>query len=134
MTGLLIFVGRTPVYFFSKRQGAIETSTYGAEFVAMKTAVEEAMAIRYMLRCLGVKVESPTHIYGDNQGVIQNSTIPDSLLKKKNIALAFHKTREATAAGIVHPIKIKGDYNYADFLTKTLPQKRFNTLIGGVLY
>eukprot|EP00957_Ditylum_brightwellii_P070971 5393211-Ditylum_brightwellii.AAC.1 len=41
ITGLLIFVGRTPVMYFSKRQGAVETSTYGAEFMAMKTAVEE---------------------------------------------------------------------------------------------
>ena len=28
ITGLLIFVGSTPIYFLSKRQGAIATSTY----------------------------------------------------------------------------------------------------------
>ena len=56
MTGLLILVGRTPVYFMSKRQGAIATSTYGAEFCAMRTAVEEVIQlVRYMLRCLGVQ-------------------------------------------------------------------------------
>lgn len=49
ITGLIIFVGRTPVLYFSKRQGAIETSTYGAEFIAMKTAVEEVVSVRYML-------------------------------------------------------------------------------------
>ena len=43
ITGLLILVGRTPVYFMSKRQGAIATSTYGAELCAMKTAVEESV-------------------------------------------------------------------------------------------
>ena len=32
MTCLLILVGMTPVYFMSKRQGAIATSTYGAKF------------------------------------------------------------------------------------------------------
>ena len=53
ITGLLILVGRTPVFFMSKRQGAIETSTYGAEFCAMRTAVEEVQSVRYMLRCLG---------------------------------------------------------------------------------
>ena len=30
ITGLLILVGSTPIYFLSKRQGAIATSTYGA--------------------------------------------------------------------------------------------------------
>jgi len=49
-------VGRTLVFFMSKRQGAIETSTRGAEFCAMRTAVEEVQFVRYILRCLGVKV------------------------------------------------------------------------------
>jgi hypothetical protein len=118
ITGLLIFVGRTPVFYTSKRQGAIETLTYGAEFCGMKTAVEELIAVRYMLRCLGVKVEHASMICGDNLGVIQNATISESLLKKKHVAIAYHKTREAAAAGICHPIKMGGVNNFADTLTK----------------
>jgi hypothetical protein len=57
VTGIMIFVGRTPIFFSSKRQGAVETSTYGAEFCAFRHAAEETIAIRYMLRCMGVKVE-----------------------------------------------------------------------------
>jgi len=49
-TGLIIFVGRTPVFIMSRRQGAVATSTYGAELCAMRIAVEETIAIRYMLR------------------------------------------------------------------------------------
>ena len=98
------------MYFMSKRQGAIATSTYGAEFCAMRTAVEEVQAVRYMLCCLGVKIKHATLICGDNKGVIQNCTIPDSLLKKKHVAIAYHKTREAAAAGICHPIKIKSEH------------------------
>ena len=49
VTGIVIFIGRTPVYFSSKRQGAIETSTYGVEFCAMKSAVEEVISVWYML-------------------------------------------------------------------------------------
>ena len=56
ITGLIAFLGRTPVFYLSKQQGAIKTSTYGAEFCAMKTDVEETIEIRYMMRCLGVKV------------------------------------------------------------------------------
>jgi hypothetical protein len=64
ITGIVIFVGRTPVFFFSKRQGAISTSTYGAELCAMKTAVEELIAVRYMLGCLGVEVLHASLIFG----------------------------------------------------------------------
>ena len=130
ITGLLILVGRTPVYFMSKRQGAIATSTYGAEFCAMRTAVEEVQAVRYMLRCLGVRVKHASLICGDNKGVIQNCTMQDSLLKKKHVAIAYHKTRESAAAGIVHPIKISSQHNFADILTKAVTGKVFWTLYG----
>lgn len=50
--GMIIFVGRTPVFYSSKQQGAIKTSTYGAEFCAMRCAVKEVMAIQYMLWAL----------------------------------------------------------------------------------
>eukprot|EP00957_Ditylum_brightwellii_P057679 4373503-Ditylum_brightwellii.AAC.1 len=52
---LAIFIGRTPVMYQSKRQGAIETSIYGAEFMAIKVAGEDVMAVCYMLHCFGVK-------------------------------------------------------------------------------
>ena len=91
----------------------------------MRTAVEEVQSIRYMLRCLGVKVSYSSLLCGDNLGVIQNSTISDSLLKKKHIAISYHKTREAAAAGIVHPIKTDTKHNFSDMLTKPLGGKSF---------
>jgi hypothetical protein len=50
-------------------------------------------------------------VFGDNLGVIHNVTIKDSLLKKKHVAISYHKTRETTAAGITHPVKILGTRN-----------------------
>ena len=133
ITGILIFVGRTPVIYSSKRQGAIETSTYGAEFCAMKNAVEELIALRYMLRCLGVTVKHASLVCGDNMGVVQNATISESLLKKKHVAMSHHKTREAAAAGIAHPIEVGGDDNFADVLTEAQVLKCFCTLTGGFM-
>ena len=69
----------------------METSTYGAEFCAMRIAVEETIAIRYMLRSMGVRVAHASYLFGDNLGVVQNVTIKDSLLKKKHVA--SHITR-----------------------------------------
>ena len=134
VTGLIILVGRTPVMFQSKRQTAVATSTYKAEFAAMRTAVEETMAIRYSLRSLGVKVEMASYLMCDNLGVVQNSTIAESLLKKKHVAIAYHMVREATAASIVFPVKVHSHDNFADVLTKSLPQKDFVRLTGGLYY
>eukprot|EP00957_Ditylum_brightwellii_P208920 15359543-Ditylum_brightwellii.AAC.1 len=93
----------------SKQQSVVETSAYGAEFMAIKTAVEEVMALRYMLRCLGVKVTKPTQILGNNHSVVLNSTIPSSLLKNKHIDISYHMAREAMVAKIVHLVTTKGD-------------------------
>ena len=96
----------------------------------MRTAVKEVQSVRYMLRFLGVKVKHASLICGDNLGVIQNFTIPDILLKKKHIAIAYHRTRESAAAGICHPIKIKSEHNFADILTKPVTGKTFWALYG----
>jgi hypothetical protein len=134
VTGMIILLGRTPVFFSSKRQGAIETSTFGAEFCAMRIAVEEVIAIRYMMRCLEVKVENSSVLFGDNLGVVQNATMKESLLKKKHVAISYHKVREAAACGIVHPVKIDGKFNFADVCTKAQTNIVFHTLCGGVMY
>jgi hypothetical protein len=86
-----------------------------------------------MLCCLGERVTKPTHIVGDNRSVILNSTVPSSLLKKKHIAIAYHKTREAAVAGIVHPLKTKGDWNFTDVCTKSQTRKIHATLVGGMM-
>ena len=66
ITGLISYIGRTPIYWMAKRQGAIQTSTFGAEFCALKKAVEEAMTLRYYLRSMGVHVTKPSIIYAGN--------------------------------------------------------------------
>lgn len=70
ITGMIVMVGFTPIVVSSRRQGCIATSTYCAEFVAMRSAVEEAISIQYMLQCLGIPVTKPTKLYGDNKGSI----------------------------------------------------------------
>jgi hypothetical protein len=35
-TGILIFVNRAPIFWFSKRQNTVESSTFGSEYIAMR--------------------------------------------------------------------------------------------------
>ena len=129
LTGLLAYVGSTPVLWLSKRQGSIASSTYAAEFSALRTATEEAISLRYMLRCLGCNVPTdgscPTKIFGDNLAVIQSSQNPAADLSKKHVAISFHTVREAIAARIVEPYWLKGKYNLSDIMTKQIPKPEF---------
>jgi hypothetical protein len=49
ITGLFCFVGSTPVLWKSQRQASVQTSTFGAEFTALKKAVEQTITIRFYL-------------------------------------------------------------------------------------
>ena len=44
---------------------------------------------------LGVPIDGPTIMLGDNKSVIQNCSIPSSQLKKKYNAIAYHRVRES---------------------------------------
>ena len=133
ITGLISFIGRTPVYWAAKRQSAVQTATFGAEFVALKKAVEEAITLRYHLRSMGIAVSKPTAIYGDNLSAITNATIPSSALKKKYLALAYHFCREYFSAGIVDIRKIDGKDNYSDAMTKALVSNEFHGFMNEIM-
>ena len=51
-----------------------------------------------------------------------SSTNPDFELKKKHVAISFHKLRECTAAKIVNLIKVCKTDNRSDILTKGTPE------------
>ena len=133
LTGLISFVGRTPVTWCSKHQSAVEMSTYGAELMAMKRAMEEVVAIHYYLRSMGVKVSKPANVFGDNMSVLLSSTDPGSPLKKKHCALAYHFVQEHYAGCVVDIMKVDSKNNYADPFTKALPSNDFNGHIGGIM-
>ena len=88
-TGFIIFLNMAPIVWFSKKQSTIETSVFGAEFVAMKQGMECLRGLRYKLRMMGVAVSGPSYIYGDNMSVIHNTQRPESMLKKKQILFAI---------------------------------------------
>jgi hypothetical protein len=48
ITGIINFVGSTPIFWDSKRQNCVQTSTFGAEFTALKQPVEKVVMICYI--------------------------------------------------------------------------------------
>jgi hypothetical protein len=118
-TGVLIFVNRAPIIFYSKKQTSIETSSFGSEFSAMKTAVELVEGLRYKLRMMGVPLEGPAFVRADNMSVVNNTSRPESQLKKKSNSIAYHYVREKVAAGVILVSHEDTKSNLADMLTKT---------------
>ena len=118
ITGILAFVGCTPIHAKSKRQTSVESSTYGAEFAAARSATEYIIGMRLLMRALGVPLNGPSILLGDNRGVVESASNFTTVLIKKHNAISYHRVREAVASGIVDFRWIDGVNNLADLMTK----------------
>ena len=132
-TGILIFGNLAPLQWYSKRQNTVESSTFGSEFVALRTAVELVEGLRYKLKMLGVPVEGETRVLCDNQAVIKNGSFPESVLKKKHCSVAYHIVREHVAAKKILLFYEESKSNLADLFTKVLNLESRMKLIRGIL-
>ena len=120
-SGFIVMLNGSPVQWFSKKQSSCETSSFGSEFVALKQCCEYLKTLRYKLRMMGIPVENPCFIFGDNQSVLWNTTVRESTLKKKTQSVAYHYVREGVSADIWRTAYINTKLNPADILTKNLP-------------
>ena len=133
-TGVFHIVDQTPIAWFSKRQSTVETATYGSEFVAARQATEQVMDIRILMRDMGIPLDGPAWLFGDNNSVIISGTIPSSMLNKRHNALAYHRVRSAIAAKVMYFCYVPSQENIADILTKFLPFPKFWHLIRPFLF
>ena len=125
VTGILHLLNQTPIYWHSKRQGRVQTATYGSEFMAARTASEQIIDLRYTLRMMGIPIDGPSWMFGDNQSVITSSTIPESTLNKRQNALSYHLVRECVAAKMINFMPVSGKVYPSDLLTKLLSLSNF---------
>ena len=118
VTACLHFINGTPIDAYSKKQPTVETATYGSEFVAARTCVEQIIDLRTTLRYLGVNTNTKSYMFGDNESVVNSSTTLYAKLTKRHNLLSFHRVREAIASGFVNFIYLPGKKNPADVLSK----------------
>ena len=118
VTGILHFLNKTPIDWYSKLQSTVETATYGSEFVAARTCTEQIIDLRNTLRYMGVPLKQVSMMFGDNESVVNSATIPHSKLHKRHNALSYHRTREAIAAKILRFEFIRSETNPADIMSK----------------
>jgi hypothetical protein len=80
---------------------------------------------------MGVAIDSPTYIYGDNMSVVHNTQRPESVMKKKSNEICYQIVRESAAMGESIIGHIPSVNNPTDICTKAVPggQKR-DHLIG----
>ncbi len=122
-TGFIIFCNLAPIIWLSKQQATIETSVFGAEFVAKKHGIEMLRGLRYKIHMMGIPLSGPTYIYGDNKSQMTNSSRPKSTLKKQLVAM-----------GETLLTHIRTEDILANFQTKTTSGTKHRKLVSGVVH
>ena len=84
---------------------------------------------------MGIPVEGPMCIYGDNESVLANTTKPDSTLKKKSQSIAYHFVHEEVARDKWRSSYVNTHDNEADLLAKQLPHgEKRKGFVSNLLY
>ena len=53
-TGVLVYLNCALIYWWSKKQNSVESSSSGSEFIAMKQCCEYVCGLRYKLSMMGI--------------------------------------------------------------------------------
>ena len=99
-----MMLNNTPIDWYCKKQVTVKTAIYGSDFISARITTDKIVETRYMLRMLGVHVNEPNYMFGDNLAVINIVAISDDTLKKRHNALSYHRVREAIAAKILSSV------------------------------
>jgi hypothetical protein len=134
VTGILHLMNKTPIDWYAKKQATVETATYGSEFVAARTCVEQVIDLRNTLRYLGIPIREKSYMFGDNKSVVDSSMQVHAKLHKRHTMLSFHRVRETIAAGIIGFYFVPGDLNPADILSKHWGYSQVWTQLKALLF
>lgn len=132
-TGILMYINNAPILCYSKKQNTVESSTFGSELVALRIAKDMIIAMRIKLRMFGVPIRGFAYVHCDNNGVVKNTSIPESTLHKKHNSINYHSVREAVATDILRIGKEDTESNLADLFTKSLSGERRMKLLRCIL-
>ena len=109
------------LYNIQRKQNTVKMCTFGSEFIAAMTAIEMIQAVQYKLCMMGIPIDGPTNMLSDNEAVVRNSTMPESMLRKKHLANGHYCICDGCALGMIQIAKEDGATNLADLLTNSLP-------------
>lgn len=122
VTGYVILLAGSPVYWKSTKQTAVALSTMEAEYVSVAACAREVVWMRELLKNLDLKelIGKSTPVWCDNQAAIVHSKNYIDKSRTKHIAIKHHFIREKVMDGTVDIRYISTDNNQADLLTKPL--------------
>lgn len=125
-TGYIFRMSRGAITWSSKRQQTIALSTTEAEYMAMASAVQEALWVRQLANELQGRTMANINLFCDNQGAIKLAESDAFRPRTKHIDIRHHFIRNYVEKGIINVKYVSTQEMVADSLTKAVPKDKHN--------
>ena len=122
ISGFVVTLGGSVVSWQSKKQDTVSLSSCEAEYIASVHCAQEIRYVQQLVEEL-VGKQSPAQMFGDNNGAIFISKNSHVGPRTKHIDVRHHYLRELQANGHLEYLKIKGEDNPSDILTKNVTEQ-----------
>lgn len=124
VSGSIVYVGKSPVLWGSKRQEAVATSTMESEYYALSESMKDTLMIKHLLEELLIKTENSALqvpiVFCDNQAAIATSLSNGPKRKIRHVEIKYHFFKHHLDEKNVKLVFIPTAKNKADGLTKIL--------------
>lgn len=130
ITGYIFLKNNSPISWNSRKQQTVALSTTEAEYMAMSSATQEALWLRFLSNELSGKSD-PVLLNVDNQGA-QNLALNGCYqARTKHIDVRHHFLKEKINMGILCLQHVSTNNMLADSFTKALNRTKFLSCIKG---
>jgi transposase InsO family protein len=134
-SGFLITLGDSPVYWTSKLQTEVATSTMESEYIALSQSMKQLIPLKHVYREIIQHMNLPidavstiSTVFEDNNAalILARSTNPPRLTpRSKSIAVKYHWFRSHLSESSIVIQSIGTDLQRANILTKPLTRFKF---------
>lgn len=127
-TGVIFYLGSSPVSWVSQKQKIVALSSCEAEFIAATSAACQGIWLSRLLAELLGREPEKVELRIDNQSAIQLCKNPVFHDRSKHIETRFHFVRNCVEEGKISVNHVSTEDQLADILTKALGRIKFQEM------
>lgn len=92
-SGNLFKVGKTAIFWSTKKQNSVALSCAEVEYISVPTSAQETVWIRKLLKHLDLQQKVPIILYKDNQFYIKTTQIHKYCARTKHVDIKYHSIK-----------------------------------------
>ncbi|GAA0144009.1 transmembrane signal receptor [Lithospermum erythrorhizon] len=129
VSGWIVFLGKSPVSWKSKKQETVSRSSAEAEYRSMAVVTCELKWLKGLLACFGVAHTESMELFCDNQSAVHLVHNPVFHERTKHIEIDCHFLHDALLEGIIRMNHVSTTNQLAYIFTKALGRRQFEFLL-----